>query len=264
MAEIFATGLQMGESARWHDGRFWMCDWLAGELLAFSAAGDREVVARFAGLPASVDWLPDGRPVLTTNAGVVAGTDLAPYGPAGEAFNEIVVDAAGNCWVDMPGAMPWEEPAPGVVAVVRPDGSSEVVDRDVWFPNGMAIVDDTTLVVAESHADRLTAWTITPSGDLEDRRVWAALDEGSAPDGICVDASGAIWFASVPMQSCVRVAEGGEVLGVVEADRGCFSCTLGGDDGQTLYVVANHYGPQGASDGVVLTSRVEVPRAGRP
>jgi sugar lactone lactonase YvrE len=264
MAEIFATGLQMGESARWHDGRFWMCDWLAGELLAFSPSGDREVVARFEGLPASVDWLPDGRPVLTTPTGVVAGTDLAPYGPAGEPFNEIVVDAAGNCWVDMPGAMPWEEPAPGVVGVVRPDGSSEVVDRDVWFPNGMAIIDDTTLVVAESHADRLSAWTITPSGDLEDRRVWAALDEGSAPDGLCVDASGAIWFASVPMQSCVRVTEGGEVLGAVEADRGCFSCTLGGDDGRTLYVVANHYGPEGASDGVVLTERVDVPRAGRP
>ena len=96
MAEIFATGLQMGESARWHEGRFWMCDWLAGELLAFSSSGDREVVARFEGLPASVDWLPDGRPVLTTNAGVVAGTDLAPYGPPGEPFNEIVVDADGR------------------------------------------------------------------------------------------------------------------------------------------------------------------------
>jgi sugar lactone lactonase YvrE len=264
MTEIFATGIQMGESPRWHDGRFWMCDWLAGEVLAFSLDGSREVVARVEGLPFSVDWLPDGRLVTTTNAGVVVGTDLAPYGPPGVPFNEIVVDAAGNAWVDMPGSMPWEEPRPGVVAVVRPDGSLEQVADDVWFPNGMAIIDETTLVVAESHADRLTAWTITGTGDLTDRRVWAELGEHEAPDGICVDAEGAIWYASVPGQHCVRVAEGGEVLATVEADRGCFACMLGGEDGRTLFIVANHYSEAGASDGVVLTERVDVPSAGRP
>jgi sugar lactone lactonase YvrE len=264
MTEIFATGIQMGESPRWHDGRFWMCDWLAGEVLAFSPDGSREVVARVEGLPFSIDWLPDGRLVATTNVGVVVGTELAPYGAAGQPFNEIVVDAAGRAWVDMPGSMPWEEPRPGIVAVVLPDGTSRQVADDVWFPNGMAIVDETTLVVAESHADRLTGWTITSSGDLVDRRVWAELGEGEAPDGICVDEEGAIWYASVPGQHCVRVVEGGEVLETVEADRGCFSCMLGGDDGRTLYVVANHYGQEGASDGVVLTQRVDVRHAGRP
>jgi sugar lactone lactonase YvrE len=264
MTEIFATGIQMGESPRWHDGRFWMCDWLAGEVLAFSPDGSREVVARVEGLPFSIDWLPDGRLVTTTNAGVLVGRELAPYGAAGQPFNEIVVDSAGRAWVDMPGSMPWEEPRPGIVAVVLPDGTSRQVADDVWFPNGMAIVDETTLVVAESHADRLTAWTINSQGDLVDRRVWAELGEGEAPDGICVDEEGAIWYASVPGQHCVRVAEGGEVLATVGADRGCFSCMLGGDDGQTLYVVANHYGLEGASDGVVLTQRVGVPHAGRP
>jgi sugar lactone lactonase YvrE len=53
-------------------------------------------------------------------------------------------------------------------------------------------------VLAESHADRLTAWTITDSGELVDRRIWADLGPGSAPDGICADADGAIWYASVP------------------------------------------------------------------
>lgn len=264
MTDLFATGIQMGESPRWHDGRFWMCDWLAGEVLAFTAEGDREVVARIGGLPFSIDWLPDGRLVATTDQGLVAGAGLEPYGAAGQPFNEIVVDRQGRAWVDMPGAMPWEEPKPGVVAVVLPDGSSHQVADDVWFPNGMAIIGEDTLVVAESHADRLTAWTMTGDGQLTDRRVWADLGPGSAPDGICVDAEGAIWYASVPGQRCTRVAEGGEVLQTIEADRGCFACMLGGDDGRTLFIVANRYGESGASDGVVLTERVRVAHAGRP
>lgn len=264
MTDLFATGIKMGESPRWHDGRFWMCDWLAGEVLAFSGDGRAEVAARVDGLPFSIDWLPDGRIIATTPAGVVAGSDLAPYGPSGQSFNEIVVDASGRAWVDKPGSMPWEERKPGIVSVVMPDGSTHQVADDVWFPNGMAIVAEETLVVAESHADRLTAWTITSTGELVDRRVWAHLGPGSAPDGICVDAQGAIWYASVPGQCCTRVAEGGEVLQVVPVDRGCFACMLGGDDGMILYIVANRYTREAVSDGIVLTQRVAVPRAGRP
>lgn len=254
----------MGESPRWHDGRFWMCDWKAGEVLAFDADANREVVARVSGLPFSIDWLPDGRLVATTPVGVVTGPELSPYGAMGQPFNEIVVDAAGRAWVDMPGSMPWEEPKPGMVTVVLPDGSSRPAADDVWFPNGMVILGEDTLVVAESHADRLTAWTISESGELLDRRLWADLGAGSAPDGICADAEGAIWYASVPGQRCTRVAEGGKVLDTVAADRGCFACMLGGDDGHTLYIVANHYSGSGASGGVVLIKPVDVPRAGRP
>jgi sugar lactone lactonase YvrE len=195
---------------------------------------------------------------------LLAGDPLTSYGAAGQPFNEIVVDRSGNCWVDLPGSMPWEERKPGLVGVVRPDGSWQQVAGDVWFPNGMVIIDDTTLVVAESHADRLTAWTLTPDGSVTDRRGWAALGAHEAPDGICVDESGAVWYASVPQQKCVRVAEGGEVLETVRVDRGAFACMLGGDDGRTLFIVANRYGPEGASDGVVLTKRVAIPRAARP
>jgi sugar lactone lactonase YvrE len=241
-----------------------MCDWVAGEVLAFDADRNREIVARVEGLPFSIDWLPDGRLVATTPDGVVVGSDLAPYGAAGQPFNEIVVDAAGRTWVNMPGAMPWEESKPGLVAVVLPDGSSRQVADDVWFPNGMVILGDDTLVLAESHADRLTAWTIADSGELVDRRIWADLGSGAAPDGLCADAEGAIWYASVPGQRCSRVAQGGEVLETIEADRGCFACMLGDDDGRTLYIVANHYDRSGASDGIVLTQQVDVPHAGRP
>lgn len=264
MPETFATGIRMGESPRWHDGRFWMCDWLAGEILVFDVDGGREVVARIEGLPFSIDWLPDGRLVVTTGGGLVVGPDLQPYGAPGQPFNEIVIDATGRAWVDMPGSMPWEARKPGIVTLVMPDGSSRQVADNVWFPNGMVILQDDTLVVAESHADRLTAWTITEQGGLVDRRVWADLGPGSAPDGICVDNEGAIWYASVPEQRCTRIAEGGEVLQSIDADRGCFACMLGGEDGRTLFIVANRYAAEGTSDGIVLIERVAVGRAGRP
>jgi sugar lactone lactonase YvrE len=260
MSEVFATGIQMGESPRWHNGRFWMCDWLAGEVLVFDADANREVVANVEGIPFSIDWLPDGRLVITSPGGVVAGPDLEPYGATGQPFNEIVVDAVGRVWVDMPGSMPGEEPKPGIVSVVLPDGSSRQVAGDVWFPNGMVVLGEDTLVLAESHADRLTAWTITDSNQLVDRRVWAELGPGSAPDGICADAEGAIWYASVPGRRCTRVMEGGQVLETINADRGCFACVLGGEDGRSLFIVANDYSGGAASDGVVLIQSVAVPR----
>ena len=97
--------------------------------------------------------------------------------------------------------------------------------------------DNSTLIVAESYGGRLTGFDIGPDGSLSNRRVWADLGEDAAPDGICVDAEDAAWFASVPGKHCVRVAEGGEVLQTIEADRGCFACMLGGPDGRTLFAV---------------------------
>jgi sugar lactone lactonase YvrE len=272
--EIFATGLRMGESPRWHDGRLWVCDWVAGEVLSYDESGTRRVELRMSGLPFSVDWLPDGRTVLTSNEGVVtAGEDgtLTPYGATGQAWNEIVVDPRGHTFVNAAGfdLMGGEEPKPGYVWVVRPDGSSEQVAADVWFPNGMAVTaDGATLIVAESYGHCLTAFDIRDDGALDNRRVWADLGDAN-PDGICLDAEGAAWYADVPHQQCVRVAEGGEVLEVVQADRGCFACMLGGADGRTLYVVANQWGGtsgvgQGEPSGQLLTHRAPAPHAGRP
>src|SRR5437773_11332345 len=136
MSEVFATGIQMGESPRWHDGRFWMCDWLAGEVLVFDADANRKVVARVGGMPFSIDWLPDGRLVATTPGGVVTGPDLSPYGATGQPVNEIVVDVAGRAGVDMPGSMPWEEAKPGRVVCVRPEGSSREVPTEVGCDTG--------------------------------------------------------------------------------------------------------------------------------
>lgn len=266
--DIFAADLSMGESPRWHDGRLWVCDWMAGEVMSFDAdGGDRRVEHRVSGMPFSVDWLPDGRAVLTSPAGVILG-DGSSYAASPQALNEIVVDPSGNTFVNGIGydMMAGEEPRPGFVWVIRPDGSARQVADGLMFPNGMAVTaDGGTLVVAESHADRLTAFDITSDGGLTGRRVWAEV--AFAPDGICLDADGAAWYASVPGRCCERVAEGGQVLERVSADRGCFACTLGGEEGRTLFVVATEWtGVEGVGGrtGQVLTHRVSVPHAGRP
>src|SRR5207237_7250737 len=128
----------------------------------------------------------------------------------------------------------------------------------IAFPNGMAITpDDSTLIVAESYGKKLTAFDIAADGVLSGRRTWADLGDG-VPDGICLDAEGALWYADVPNKCCSRVREGGEVLQTLDLDRGAFACMLGGPDGSTLFVVATEWnGPEAMLDaprsGQVLT-----------
>jgi sugar lactone lactonase YvrE len=186
-------------------------------------------------------------------------------------WNEIVVDGRGNAYVNQPGfdLMGGAEPASGTIALATPDGSSREVADEVWFPNGMVVTpDNSTLIVAESYRNRLTAFDIDQDGDLSHRRVWADLGTG-VPDGICMDVEGAIWYADVPNRQCVRVREGGEVLQTITADRGCFSCALGGPNGRTLFIVATEWhGPEhmvhSEPAGHVLTVEVAFAHAGRP
>ena len=131
----------------------------------------------------------------------------------------------------------------------------------------MAAADD-VLIVAESYGHCLTAFTVASDGSLSERRVWADLGDAN-PDGICLDAEGAVWYADAPHRRCVRVAEGGGVLDVVEVDRGCFACMLGGTDGRTLFIVAASWGGTaaiggGEPTGQVLAYRAAAPHAGRP
>jgi sugar lactone lactonase YvrE len=134
------------------------------------------------------------------------------------------------------------------------------------FPNGMAVTpDNSTLIVAESFAGRLSAFEIADDGSLSNRRVWADLGQGG--DGICVDEEGAVWAAA--LNACVRVREGGEVLARIELDRFCFACMLGGTDARTLFMMAADWaGPEnigkGPRTGQVLTTEAPAPRAGWP
>jgi sugar lactone lactonase YvrE len=275
------TRLLVGESPRWHDGRLWLCNWGAREVVAVGLDGRSEVVLGVdTTIPFSIDWLPDGRLLVVLgpekvilrqegDGSLVTHADLSDV--PGPGFNEIVVDGRGNAYVNGAGfdLMAGEAFKPGIVALVTPDGKAREVADGVAFPNGMAITpDDATLIVAESYARRLTAFDIEADGSLGNRRVWADLGDG-VPDGICVDAEGAVWYADVPNRRCVRVREGGDVLATVELDRGGFACMLGGPDGRTLFIAAAQWrGTQamfeGEPSGQVVIARAPAPHAGRP
>jgi sugar lactone lactonase YvrE len=275
---VLLEGIAFPESPRWHDGRLWFSDWMAHQVIALDESGATEVMAEVDAFPFSIDWLPEG-PLLVTagqavlrmepDGSLVTHADLSQLTQFG--LNEIVVDGRGNTFVNGAGfdLMGGGEPAPGLVGLVKADGSSEMVDGSIGFPNGMVVTaDDATLIVADSYGKELVAFDIGDGGSLSNRRTWADLGDG-VPDGICLDVEGAVWYADVPNRRCVRVAERGEVLQTVEHDRGCFACMLGGPDGSTLYIAAQEWnGPEaigkGPPTGQILEVNASAAHAGRP
>jgi sugar lactone lactonase YvrE len=274
---VLAEGIVFGESPRWHDGRLWFSDWGAHQVIALGDDGLREVVCEVPSFPMCIDFLPDGRLLVVDSAHrrllrrerdgtLVTQAELVSL--ADKPWNDIVVDSGGNAYVNSIGfEFPAEDPAPGLVALVAPAGAVRQVADDLAFPNGMAITDDgTTLLVAESYDEQVTAYDIESSGDLTNRRVWAATP-GHHPDGICLDADGALWYADVATGTCTRVREGGEVIGDVTLDRGAFACALSRDDGDPrLYVVGQQWGgdPAAGPTGQVVVFPAPAPGAGRP
>jgi sugar lactone lactonase YvrE len=245
-AKPLLTGLAIGESPRWHDGRLWFANWGAEEILAVDLEGSAEVVATGPpGLGWSIDWLPDGRMLVTgqslmrrePDGSMVPHADMSGLGVDG--FNEIVVDGRGNIYVNGGADFePGEGHAPGIIALVTPDGAVRRVADGIAFPNGMVVTpDNSTLIIAESFARRLTAFDIAADGGLSNRRVWA---DGVGPDGICMDAEGAIWTGVGQFGDNLvgRVRNGGGVLERVQLDMPCFACMLGGEDGETLFMLA--------------------------
>ena len=278
---ILLSGLGIPESPRWHENRLWFCNWIDRQVMAADLDGTAEVMLTrdpaSHSMGYSIDWLPDGR-LLTTGDKVrrqEPGGSMAVH--AEQHANEIVVDAHGNAYVNgadfdfVAGALP----EPGYIKLITPDGQLRQVAGDIQFPNGMVITPDgATLIISESFAGRLTAFDIDADGGLFNRRVFAA---GVAPDGICLDAEGAIWV-SAGMSLVVRVAEGGQVLQRVELreNRAPFALMLGGLDRRTLFICTAEWRPAdghvvnlerlatGPRTGEILALPVEVPGTGRP
>ena len=285
MAEVqhLLGGLSFGESLRWHGDRLWLADWGAQEVVAVDREGRTEVMARvdFPAFPMCFDWLPDGRLLIVAardgrllrqeaDGSLVTHADLSGLAEPGHPWNEIVVDGRGNAYLNNQGFdFPGGQFATGMIALLKPDGSARPVADGIAFPNGMAITpDNSTLIVAESYGQKLTAFQIAADGSLSQPRLWADLGDG-VPDGICIDAEGAVWYADVPNQQCVRVREGGQVLQTLHLDRGCFSCALGGPARTTLFMVSTQWRgtdrmTDGSRTGQLLTTQAQIAGVGWP
>lgn len=242
------TDLGLPESVRWRAGRIWFCDWLEGTVLSVDRDGANPVEhARVDGFPVCIDWDTAGRLLIVDGAnhrvlrldadgGLSELADLSPLSAA--PWNEIIGHPSGRIYVNGAGydLMAGEARRPGQIAVIESDGSARLTADGLAFPNGMALLDDgSRLVVAESHAGKITRFVVGDDGDFVGRATLTALP-GSSPDGLCACPDGSLWFADVPNRSCRRITPYGRFLGVVKLDRGCFSCALS-PDGE-LFVAA--------------------------
>jgi sugar lactone lactonase YvrE len=279
--KVLLNGLGIPESGRWHDGRLWFANWVGQQIGAVTPDGTAEFLPSPSDQPMgwSIDWLPDGRMLSTGDKLRRQEPDGGWVTVADQAANEIVADARGNSYIN--GAKlnfdpdtGWA-PEPGWIKLVTPDGQIRQVAGDIQFPNGMVITpDNRTLIISESFAGRLTAFDIDPDGGLSSRRVFA---DGLGPDGICLDADGAVWTGSGG-HGVVRVTAGGQVLQRVELaeNRAPFALALGGADQPTLFILTAEWRIEdgaagnlprlanGPRTGEILALPVSVPGASRP
>ncbi|MBI4935147.1 MAG: SMP-30/gluconolactonase/LRE family protein [Actinobacteria bacterium] len=286
--EILADGLHFGEGPRWHQGKLWFSDFYDHAVKTVDMAGNVETKVVIDDQPSGLGWLPDGRLLIVAMHqravlrleydALVVHADLSDV--ATFHCNDMTVDATGRAYVgnfgfdldaaitggDFAGALAAYEGA--AIAMVEPHGHVHVVAAGMRFPNGMVLTPDGgTMVVAESLGRRLSAFDVGIDGTFTNQRVWADLG-AVVPDGICLDAEGAVWVADAAASRCVRVAEGGEILQEVATTRPCYACMLGGPDGRTLFMLtAESSLPNVASasrTGQIEVTDVVVPHAGRP
>jgi sugar lactone lactonase YvrE len=275
---VLLDGLVFPEGPRWHDDKLWFSDMHAHRVMTVDLDGRTDTVLEVPGQPSGLGWLPDGRLLVVSMTdrrllrldpgGVSTAADLSHL--ATFHCNDMVVDGQGRAYVGNFG-FDFLEEQPFVaarLALVTPDGKVRVVADDLAFPNGTVITPDgSTLIIGESFGARLTAFDIEPDGGLVRRRLWAALD-GVVPDGICLDAEGAIWVASPLSSEVVRVLEGGTIAERIAVATNAYACMLGGPDRRTLFVLtaATHDPERARAErrGRIETVPVEVPGAGWP
>lgn len=279
--ETVAAGLAFPECPRWHDGRLWFSDVFAGEVLRLDpATGVVERVAQLPGQSGGLGFLPDGTPIVASveerklyriGADGTLSLHADLHGTASWHLNDLTVDARGRAYVGNYGDdsnMP--DPAfPADLAMVEADGTVHVVATEMLFANGMAVTPDgSTLVVAETRATpgRLSTFTIEPDGSLVDRRFLIEFDDPRIlPDGIALDADGAVWVASPASGEVIRVTADGAIADRVPVPTP-FGLALGGADGRDLFVcTSDAFAPEAAlagRGGAIRRVRVAVPGAG--
>jgi sugar lactone lactonase YvrE len=276
--EPFLDGLCFGEGPRWHEGRLWFSDFYVHQVRAVDESGKAETIVEVPGRPSGLGWRPDGTMLIVSmtdrrlmrfaNGKLSVEAELKPL--ATGHCNDMVVDAQGRAYV---GNFGYDrhagEPACTTCLVrVDPDGAVHKAADGLLFPNGTVITPDgRTMIVGETFAHCLTAFAVAADGTLSNRRLWAEID-GCYPDGICLDAEGAIWVSDPFGRRVLRVLEGGKITHSIDlGPRGAYACMLGGTDRRTLYVVTNSAsGPSVADrrDGRIEVARVDVPGTGLP
>jgi sugar lactone lactonase YvrE len=284
--DVFADGFSFLEFPRWYEGRLWAADMFAAQVVAFAGDGAAQVVMTVPEVLAGFGWMPDGALLVVTRGGRLlrqqAGqvTKVAsPLRGGPMPCNEMTVDGQGRAYIGLFGL------AGGGLARADPDGSARLAAQGMLLPNGQALsADGRTLIVAESAGQRLSAFTVGVDGSLTGRRVWAAFGEPATattlpeviaqvsvwPDGIALDAAGAVWVANPFGREVLRVVEGGQITDRLSAGAlACYACALGGPDGHTLFVCAappflDEAARRTRRSARLLTCHVSVPAANSP
>jgi sugar lactone lactonase YvrE len=277
--EVLLDGLKFGEGPRWRDGMLWFSDFYAHRVATVDLEGRDQTIVEVPQRPSGLGWTPQGELLIVSmldrrvlrfdGKALHLYADLSAL--ATGYCNDMVVDAAGRASVGNFGYDRHNDAPPRNTRIIRvdPDARAACVGAELHFPNGMVVTPDgRTLIVAETFAHRLSAFDVGADGGLANHRVFAVLD-GIFPDGICLDAEGAVWVADARGHDVLRVQPGGRIAQTVYtgADRCSYACMLGGPDRRTLFVITNTgSGPKMAakSDGRIEYVRVDVPGAGLP
>ena len=293
--KTIADGFCFLEGPRWHDGKIWFVDFYSYGVYSLSKGGVAEKMAHVEHQPSGLGWLPDGRMLVVSmkdhkilrqeaDGRLVVHADISDKcgGPA----NDMVVAPNGNAYVGNFGfdMAIGESHKLANLILVRPNGSTHIVANGLSFPNGMVITPDgKTLIINELLGNRISQFSILDDGALGPRRDFANFGdpgdepdimrrlEGAkiVPDGLALDAEGAVWFADSINQRAVRMAEGGKILDVISAAPDCvFAVALGGDDGKTLFLCTApdwfEESRKALHEARLLGARVDVPHAGTP
>lgn len=276
--EILLEGLVFPEGPRWHGDKLYFSDMQDRHVMTVDLGGNSEKIVKVNGLPSGLGWLPDGRLLVVSMIdrrllrldpiGLVEIANLRDI--ASFHCNDMVVDKQGRAYIGNFGfdLMANAPVKPAEIILVTPGGDTRVAAEDMLFPNGSVITpDDQTLIVAETWRNCLTAFDIKTDGSLTNRRTWAKLAE-AYPDGICLDAEGAIWVAAPYPGEVMRVREGGNITHRLNFSTRPYACMLGGPDRRTLFVCtaesSNLDEARLKPGGKIEITTVEVPGAGRP